>query len=421
MSTVATAAVDRREVVSLFARLRTGKGQADPLPTYERLMSMGEVIPVPWGGYLVTSYHLCHQVLRDKFWKVPDRGWRTGQADAARWSSPASLQMSDSLPMLNPPDHTRRRRSLGNVFHQDSLVALRPSIETTVERLLDRFTDRLRHDPADFVDLVSEELPVITIGEWMGIPSADYGLLRSLTHDQAHTQELFPTPTQLALSNTATRRLRHYFTDLIEERRNAPGDDPVSSWLKTWDRLEPTRSVADEAVLSLAIFMILAALETTSYVLSGAVRLLLEHPQQMELLRGNPELIPDAIEETLRYDAPIHMISRVASEDTEVGGMPVPAGGMLMLMVGAAHHDPARYADPQVFDVRRRARAQEHRHLSFGTGIHYCLGSALARLEAEVLLTSLLRRPDRFRLSAPPQWAARVAFRRLTSLQLALA
>ncbi|MFF4489515.1 cytochrome P450 [Streptomyces sp. NPDC001544] len=329
--------------------------------------------------------------------------------------------MSDSLPMLNPPDHTRKRRSLGNVFHQGSLALLRPSIENTVERLLDRFADQLRRGPADFVEVVSDELPVVTIGEWMGIPPADYGLLRSLTHDQVHTQELFPTSTQLAVSDAATGRLRHYFTDLVKERRNAPGDDPVSSWLRTWDRLEPTRALADEAVLSLAIFMILAALETTSYVLSTAVRLLLEHPHQMDLLRRHPELVPDAVEETLRYDAPIHMISRVASADTELDGVPVPAGGMLMLMVGAAHHDPAQYADPEVFDVQRRAREPGHRHLSFGAGIHYCLGSALARLEAEVLLTALLKRPNRLRPSAPPQWARRVAFRRLTSLQLALA
>ncbi len=419
----------RRQLVSLFARLRRSNGQANPLPAYEQLRAMGEVIPAPWGGFLVTSYRLCNRVLRDKSWMVPDRDWRTRQEDTDRWSSPASLQISDSLPMLNPPHHSRKRRSLGNVFHHGSLASLRPSIEKTVERLLDRFTEQLHQGPADFVSLVSDELPVITIGDWMNLPSGDYELLRSLTHDQVHTQELFPTSTERALSDAATAQLRDYFSELINERRKAPGDDPVSSWIRTWDTLEPDPAVADKTVHSLALFMILAALETTSHVLSDAVRLLLEHPRQLDLLRQQPELVQDAIEEALRYDAPIHMISRVAAADTELGGVLVPAGGMVQLMVGAAHHDPAEYTDPHAFDVRRgrgrhggcpAAATAPPPHLSFGAGIHYCLGSALARTEATVLLNALLERPFRLRISAPPQWAPRVAFRRMRSLQLAL-
>ncbi|MFF7756238.1 cytochrome P450 [Streptomyces sp. NPDC007971] len=391
---------------------------------------MGEVMPAPWGGFLVTSYRLCNRVLRDKSWLVPDRNWRTRQEDADRWSSPASLQIGGSLPMLNPPHHARKRRSLGNVFHQGSLTALRPSIEKAVERLLDRFTEQLREGPADFVSLVGDEIPVITIGEWMGLPSSDYDLLRSLTHDQVHTQELFPTSTERALSDAATARLRDYFSELINERRKAPGDDPVSSWIRTWDELEPDRAIVDETVHSLALFMILAALETTAHVLADAVRLLLEHPRQLDLLRQQPELVPDAVEEVLRYDAPIHMISRVAPSDTELGGVVVPEGEMVQLMVGAAHHDPTEYADPHAFDLRRgrglhggcpATSKTPTSHLSFGAGIHYCLGSALARLEATVLLDALLKRPVRLRINSAPQWAPRVAFRRMGSLQLALA
>jgi cytochrome P450 len=318
--------------------------------------------------------------------------------------------------MVNPPDHTRKRRSLGNIFHNDSLTTLQPIIENAVECLLDRFAVHVRNGPADFVTLVSEELPVITIGEWMGLPSSDYGPLRTLTHDQVHTQELFPTTSQLALSDAATAQLRHYFAQLIRERRKTPGDDPVSSWLRTWDEIEPDRAAADEAVHALAIFMILAALETTSHVLTSTVRLLMEHPHQLDEVRRQPELVPDTVEEALRHDAPIHMISRVAAADTALDGVPVAAGEMVQLMVGAAHHDPAQYTDPHRFDIHRRPT-----HLGFSVGIHYCLGSALARLEAKVLVTSLLRRSLRLRISEPPQWASRVAFRRLTSLPLALA
>ncbi|MFE2850143.1 cytochrome P450 [Streptomyces lavendulae] len=406
--------VDRRELTAVFSRLRTETGQSDPLPAYRQLAKLGEIIPAPWGGYVVTSYGLCDQILRDKTWSVPDNSWRI--RNSARWNSPASQQMAVSLPMLNPPQHTLERRSLGSLFPHSSLAALRPSVERAVDRLLNEFTDRLRQGPADFHALVSEELPIITIGEWMGIPATDYGLLRTLTHDQVFAQELFPTPSQLALSDNATTQLRLYFAELIRERRKKPGSDPVSAWLRTWDALEPDRHRADSAVHALALFMILAALETTSHVLSTAVRLLLQFPDHLESLRREPGLMPDALDEVLRYDAPIHMISRVASTDTQLGEFLVPAGQMVQLMVGAAHHDPARYPEPHRFSLRRGGS-----HLAFGAGIHYCAGNALARMEAVTLLTSLLSRPVRLRLSRPPQWAPRVAFRRITSLQLTLA
>lgn len=408
---LATAAVDRRSVVSLFSRLRTVDGQSNPLPLYAKLRKMGEAVPAPWGGYLTTSYGLCHQLLRSRSWRVPDSAWRARQGDAARWSADASRQMGGTLPMLNPPHHTRVRRSVGNVFDRNSLAGMRPSVEQTTQRLLDRFEAELVDGPADFCALVSEELPVITIGEWLQIPSSDFGLLRSLTHDQVYTQELFPTPSQLTLSDASTHQLRQYFSALVNERRRNPGNDPVSSWLRAWDAQEPDREAVDEAVFSLALFMVLAALETTSHVLSSMVRLLLEHPRQLNWLRLHPEQIPDAIDEVLRYDAPIHMISRVAPEDTELAGVTVRKNEMVQLMVGAAHHDPDHFASPGDFDISRRAS-----HLSFGGGIHYCLGNALARMEADCLLTAMLDRLPGLRIGAPPVWEPRVAFRRLITL-----
>nr|WP_306341117.1 cytochrome P450 [Streptomyces noursei] len=287
------------------------------------------------------------------------------------------------------------------------------SVERNAEFLVDTFFEQLSGGTADFCALVGDELPVITVGEWLGLPSADFAVLRSLTHDQVHTQELFPTPSQLAISDSATRNLRKYFTDLIRERRKAPGDDPVSRWLRMWDEFEPDQDAADEAVYALALFMLLAALETTSHLLTTMMWLLLEHPRQVDWLRTHPEHIPGAIDETLRYDAPIHMISRIAPEDTELAGVPVREGEMVQLMVGAAHHDPEQYAAPEVFDVRRKAP-----HLSFGGGIHYCLGNALARMEATCVLTSLLRRlpVQGLRVAGTPTWAPRVAFRRLMEL-----
>ncbi|MFZ3491815.1 cytochrome P450 [Streptomyces sp. 5.8] len=418
----------RRELVSLFSKLRESAGQANPLPIYAELRRMGEVIPAPWGGTLVNSYSLAQQVLRDKQWTVPDRAWRIQQGAAARWSSPASLQMSQTLPLLNPPAHTQMRRPLGNVFNQSTLADLHRVTEGAVEVLLDEFTDRLRGGPADFVALVSEKLPIMIIGEWMGLPSKDHELLRDLTHDQVHTQELFPTASEVRVSDAATARLQVYFTNLIQDRRRTPGDDPVSTWIRTWDDLEGDPVLTDAAVHSLALFMILAALETTSHLITSTVRLLLEHPTQLDLVRQHPDLVPDTVDEALRYDAPIHLVSRVATAHTELGGVAIAPGETVQILIGAAHHDPEHFTDPHAFDVRRRGVGAEvapatrfSSHLAFGAGIHYCLGNALARMEATTLLTSLLRRRIQLRLSAPPQWASRVVFRRITSLHLTLA
>ncbi|MFI5867588.1 cytochrome P450 [Streptomyces sp. NPDC051546] len=336
--------------------------------------------------------------------------------------------MSETLPLLNPPAHTQMRRPLGNVFNQSTLADLHRVTEEVVEVLLDEFTDRLRAGPADFVALVSEKLPIMIIGEWMGLPSKDHELLRDLTHDQVHTQELFPTASEIRVSDAATARLQVYFTNLIRDRRRTPGDDPVSTWIRTWDDLEGDPARTDAAVHSLALFMILAALETTSHLIANTLRLLLEHPSQLDLVRQHPDLVPDAVEETLRYDAPIHLVSRVAAANTELGGVSIAAGETVQLLIGAAHHDPTHFTDPHTFDVhRRRGRAEDGpasrvtSHLAFGAGIHYCLGNALARMEATALLAALLRRPIRLRLSAPPRWAPRVVFRRITSLHLTLA
>ncbi|MFJ9619042.1 cytochrome P450 [Streptomyces noursei] len=319
--------------------------------------------------------------------------------------------MAAMLPGLNPPYHTRVRRSVGKMFDRDSLVDIKKSVERITEELLDELDVQLKDGEADLSAIVSEELPVMTIGEWLGLPAADYPMLRSLTHDQVFAQELLPSASQLALSDAATGILRGYFTAVIQERRKAPGGDPISTWIRTWDELERDRDKADEAVYRLVLFVVLAALETTANLLSTAVWLITSHPRQMGWLRAHPEDISAAIEEVLRYDSPTHVVSRVASEDTVLAGVPICKDQMVHCMVGVANHDPAQHVDPHLFDIRRRAS-----HLSFSSGIHYCLGASLARLEVNTLLTAVLRRFPGLRPSRTPEWAPRVAFRRLLTL-----
>jgi cytochrome P450 len=407
---------DRRSAVSLFARLRTAEGQADPFPFYAELRAMGSVAPAPWGGLLVTTFDECDQILRSRDWLEPDKRWRTRQGTGTRWNAPSSQEMSNTLPALNPPDHTRIRRAAGT-FGRTTLQRVGRTISRTTDQLLLSLSEQLHHGEAEFVSAVCEELPVAAIGDWLALPTADRPRLRELTHDQVFTQELLPTASQLARSDAATAELRAYFTDLARQRRRRPGDDPVSRWIHTFDTLEPDRDKADQAVYFLTLFVLLAALETTSTLLSTMALRLFEQPLRWDLLTADPSLVPTFVEETLRYDPPTHVISRIAADDCTLGGIDVPQDAMVHLMVGAAHRDPARHAEPDRFDPER----EKPDHLAFSNGIHYCLGAPLARLEAQTLLHHMISRLPRLTLAQRPSWAPRVAFRRLLTLDVALA
>lgn len=407
--------VDRRSMVSLISRLRASRGQANPYPIYAELRAMGDVVPAPWGGHLLLSYELCDQVLRSKAWATFDAEWRARQGDGNRWSAPASRQLSKTLQGLNPPVHTQQRRSLGNVFDRSTLAGLQPFVGQNVEELLDRLSDRLRATgEADFATLVGEELPVATISHWLKLPQADHALLRELTHGQAYAQELLPSASQLAQANTAAEGLREYFTAVVADRRRSLGDDALSRWIRTWDELEPDREVADETLYHLVMFIVIASLETTSTLLSNMVWLLDQNPRQRSWLLAHPEATPNAVEEVLRYDPPIHLTTRVATEDTELAGTRIERDEVVHVMIAAANHDPSQFADPDTFDIGRTAA-----HLGFGGGIHFCIGAMLARLEATELLQGLNRRFPTLRVTTPPFWEPRMAFRRLTALHVA--
>lgn len=415
MSVVTTPTYDRRMSASLFSRLRTAGGQADPFPIYEELLSRGEVIPAPWGGSVVTSFAVCDQVLRSRDWLEPDKQWRGRQAPGTRWNASSSQEMSNTLAALNPPDHTRARRAAGT-FDRSTVEQISRTVTTTTDRLLNTLSERLHDGEADFAALVGEELPVATIGDWLGLPAADWPRLRHLTHDQVFTQELLPSASQLAASDAATAELRAYFTELVRDRRAHPGEDPVSGWIRTWDSMEPDRDKADEAVYFLVLFVLLAALETTSQLLTTMTLLLVESPDRWNLLAERPDMVPAFVEETLRYDPPTHVISRVAAEDCVLGGMEIRKDEMVHLMVGAAHRDPAKHSDPDRFDPLRKPA-----HLAFSGGIHYCLGAPLARLEAQILLSHIMKRLPRLALVRRPSMAPRVAFRRLLNLDVTVA
>ncbi|MDT0306538.1 cytochrome P450 [Streptomyces sp. DSM 44917] len=306
---------------------------------------------------------------------------------------------------------------MGNVFDRRTLGDLRGHVTRITERLLDRLQEHLRDaGEADFSALVSEELTIAAMGQWIGIPEADQPTVRSLSHTHLYSQELLPSPSQLSAADVGALGMRDYFTGLVRDRRAHPGDDVVSGWLRAWDELEPDREAADEAVYYLTMFIVGAALETTSTLLSNLVLVLDQHPDQRNWLREHPEQVPQAVEEVLRWDAPVHVTTRVAGEDTELAGVRIRKDEIVHALIASANHDPARFDAPEVFDIARAGRGLTH--LAFGGGVHYCLGAGMARLQAGVLLEALLRRFPALRVSKPPEWEPRVAFRRLSALHV---
>lgn len=407
--------IDRRAVISLLRRLRSDEGLADPLPVWRDLRALGDVVPAPWGSFLVTGFEACSQVLRGRNWLVPDFAWQERQPDVERWQAPATREMTRTLSRLNAPVHTCQRRSLGNPFDRRALDILRPQVADHVSRLLDTLERQLRADgEADFVTTVSEQLPVHTIGQWLAIEPEHYPHIVDFTHRQAYSQELLPTKSELAVSAQATREMRTFFTDLIRQRRSHPGNDVLTGWIHYWDAQYPDdRAAADQVLYDLTMFITVASVETTQTLLTNAVWFLTRDPATAEWLRRHPEDIDDAIDETLRYDPPIHLNSRIAADDTVLAGVPIAKDTLVHVLYGAANHDPRSNENPHVFDIHRNGS-----HLTFGGGAHYCLGAALARLEAHQLLTQLLERFPTLRPTGPPVYAPRMVFRRATSMKV---
>ncbi len=406
---------DRRAVISLLRRLRSPEGQSNPLPVWDRLRALGDVVPAPWGGYLVTGYDACNQVLRGRNWLVPDFAWQERQPNPERWQAPAVEAMSRALFRLNAPAHTCQRRSLGNLFDRNTLESLAPRIAEHARRIVDELAERIRDGgEADFVTVVGDQLPVLTVGEWLDIPAHHHAHILDFTHRQVHSQELLPTKSELAVSTQATVEMREFFTALIAERRAHPGDDVISDWIRYWDeQLPDDPAAADRTVYDLVMFITIASLETSATLMATAVWFLTRDEAQWRWLRRHPEHVDDAVEEALRYDPPVHINTRIAADDTVLAGTPVAKDQMVHVMYGAAAHDPRRNENPEHFDILRGGS-----HMTFGGGLHYCLGAALARLEGRTLLTELLNRFVTLRPVSAPVYAPRMVFRRVTSLKV---
>ncbi|MCK9897140.1 cytochrome P450 [Frankia sp. AgB32] len=302
-----------------------------------------------------------------------------------------------SLLRADPPDHGRLRRLVGRAFTPSVVAALVPHITATVNALLD---DALEAGEVDAVTALTRPMPLRVMCRLLGVPEADEAEFGGWA--DALTRGLDPrpllTPAENAARNHATTAFDDYFRELIARRRVQPRDDLLSRLVAIHD--DDGDALSERELLELCTLLLVAGYETTVNLLGGGILALVRNPDQLAALRADPALVGPAVEEMLRYDAPIQFIGRTILGDAEIGGRAFARGDGVIVAVGAANRDPDAFDEPDRFRVGRFAGGgRARRHLGFGAGIHYCLGAPLARVEAELAFRALLSRVGSFSLA----------------------
>ncbi|WP_326668458.1 cytochrome P450 family protein [Streptomyces sp. NBC_01257] len=378
----------------------------DPYPIYAAMRSSCPVQPVPAGSggrisYLVTGYAEAREALGDARLSKDTAAFFAGKATGRRLH-PA---VAHTMLATDPPQHTRLRKLVTKAFTTGAVAELRPFIAEVTGSLLDQWPAGGRFD---FVAGLAVPLPVIVICELLGVPEADRPDV------QRWSGELFAAGRPEVI-DAASHSMAGYMTDLIAAKRVHPGGSVL-------DRLISARDgddlLSEDELVSLAVLLLVAGHETTGNFLGNAALALLRHPAELHRLREDPDEVPAALDELLRFDSPVSTATfRFTTEDVTLGGTDIPAGSPVLVALGAANRDPARFASPDLLDPDRDAGA----HLGFGHGIHRCVGAPLAKAEAEIALRAVLTRFPGIRLAVPPdrlEWRRTRLVRGLASLPL---
>jgi len=381
---------------------------ADPYPAYRALRERGRVQRTAAGHWLVLGYDEVSTLLTDqRFGEAAGRGGRIRLSRTQREGQHQLLGRVDTMLSQDPPEHTRLRRLVSKAFTPRSVQKMRPLIQEIVNELLDGLAGR-----AEF-DLVSElawPLPVIVIAEMLGIPRADRGRFKRWSDAMVAT--LGGDYSSLDEARRSNEELVEYVSRVIADRRKQPRDDLISRLVAAE---ESGQKLSEDEMLGTVALLLVAGNETTAHLVSSGTLALLRTPEQMARLREEPSLLPSAIDEMLRYTGPVHTTRRTAREDVRLGDANISRGEVVVGILAAANRDPEKYADPDRFEVARNATD----HVAFGDGIHFCLGAALARLEGQVAIGTLLARFSNLRLlDNEPEWGGTFAIRGVTRLRL---
>lgn len=387
----------------------------NPFPLYTRLQDED---PVHWSpsmrAWVLTRYDDVRQMMLSDTMS-PDRlrpFYAQLQGERRELLSEVMRYMSLWMVFRDPPEHTRLRRLVGTVFNLKALEALDGAVLGVVDHLLDQLpTDRA----IDWAHDVAMPLPAYVIMDMLKIPYAAYPELKEASDElRAFIGGARADGDRYARARDGAHRLANFFRALIAERRAEPGDDFVSRMIAARD--DEGRLSEDELVAT-CMLVLFAGHETTTHLLGNALHALLDHPDQLQRLRDDPALIEPAVEEFLRYDGPSNAIARVVKTDHEIDGRLLKAGDRVFGFANAANRDPRAFTDPQGLDIGRTP----NRHLTFGFGLHFCMGAPLARLEGKRCIGRLVERFSRIeRAAGPIEWIDALAMRGVYNLPVRL-
>lgn len=365
--------------------LGTPEGHANPYPLYQRLREVAPLHRSELDGVWYTCrYDDCRQVLLDPHCgRPPGRPVRRfGMADAQVRLLARRRRQQLSMLMQNPPEHTLLRGLVSRAFTPLRIETLRPRIRQLVDERLDTMAGA---GEVDVMEALAFPLPVAVIGELVGVPPDEREQFRPLVEAARRAEQPNASHEAVAEAERADDAIEAYFVELIARRRARPTDDLLSALIAVRDGGGP---LSEDELVATVTQLFVAGFVTTTNLIGNGLLALLRHPAELARLRADPRLVPSAVEEILRYDSPIQMNGRAVLAPTVVGGQDLQPGESLMVLIGAANRDPGRFPDPDRFDVAR----PDNQPLSFGWGIHHCLGAGLARLEGDVVSGQLVER-----------------------------
>ena len=412
-----TAIADEKAEAALVHLLATEEGRADPYPHYKLIRDRAPVLRSSTGALVLTRYRDGMAALRNP---------RFGRGIVGRQARPQTLvgsaspelrqeffeRSANSMLFADPPDHTRLRRLANRAFTPRRVEQLRPAVQAAVDSIVARMAEA---GSADVMSELAFPLPVTVIGELLGVPAADRPRFQPLVRAATVGLEPFVDDDGLRAAMAAQDEMRAYFAELLADRRRNPADDLLTDLAAA---READDALTDDEIIATAILLFAAGFETTTNLIGNGLLALLRHPDQLDRLRREPALGTSAVEELLRYDSPVQVNSRTALEAGEVAGETVEPGQMIMVLQGAANRDPDRFEEPDRLDLGR----SDNVPLSFGWGAHHCLGAPLARMEGDVVFTTLAATFPVISLStADLEWKAGITLRGLASLPVELA
>ena len=382
----------------------------DPYPVYRAIRENSPVVYVDsLKAYLVSRFEDSKKILSNvKFFKHPpnhETYINVEKKILAENYGKYPKKAEQSILTLNPPDHTRLRSLVTKAFTPRMVESLRPFVKSITTSLMDKHTG----ESFDIISSIAAPVPAYVIAKMMGVPDKDRDKFKQLSDDLILSLDPSKGEETMMKSAKASYELAAYFNRLIEIKTKEPQDDLISSLIKI---KETEGKISDPDLISMCVLVLSAGHETTTNLIGNGFFTLLRHQDQMEILKNDPKVLKNGIEEMLRYESPVQLTSRIAPEDVNMAGVSINKGSRLITLIGSANRDPDANEDPDAFNVERK----NVKHISFSEGIHFCLGAPLARMEAEIVFDLLLERYSETKIANEPKWKDNITMRGLESL-----